>query len=398
MNPERQSGLSRRKVLLGGAATGAVVAASAIGVDRLGQADSPDAAIGSTTIGFYGQHQAGVTVEPQAHANLVAFNLKSDVQREGLTRLMRILSDDAARLMSGEPILADTEPELAAVPARLTVTFGFGPEFVKRAGVSAPWLTQLPPFKEIDKLEEEWTGGDLLIEIAADDPITVAHATRMLTKDARSFASVHWVQAGFRHSRGTYEPGATMRNLMGQLDGTVNPKPGTAEFDQAVWRSDGWITGGTTLVVRRIAMNLDTWDELDRPGREMAVGRYLESGAPLTGTKEFDPADFDAVGPDGLKVIPEFSHMRRAHVADPNQQIFRRGFNYDQDPEPGQASNSGLIFLAYQADIERQYLPIQRSLAELDLMNQWTTPIGSAVFAIPPGCEPGGFIGETLLG
>ncbi|MEV0131080.1 hypothetical protein AB0H83_21775 [Dactylosporangium sp. NPDC050688] len=26
------------------------------------------------------------------------------------------------------------------------------------------------------------------------------------------------------------------------------------------------------------------------------------------------------------------------------------------------------------------------------------TPIGSAVFAIPPGCEPGGWVGRTLLG
>jgi dye decolorizing peroxidase len=31
------------------------------------------------------------------------------------------------------------------------------------------------------------------------------------------------------------------------------------------------------------------------------------------------------------------------------------------------------------------------------LLNQWTTPIGSAVFAIPPGCQEGGYIGDTLL-
>lgn len=43
-------------------------------------------------------------------------------------------------------------------------------------------------------------------------------------------------------------------------------------------------------------------------------------------------------------------------------------------------------------------MPVQRTLAELDLLNQWTTPIGSAVFALPPGAEPGGWVGETLLG
>jgi dye decolorizing peroxidase len=41
---------------------------------------------------------------------------------------------------------------------------------------------------------------------------------------------------------------------------------------------------------------------------------------------------------------------------------------------------------------------MQRRLAAGDLLNQWITPIGSAVFAIPPGREPGGYIGEGLLG
>jgi dye decolorizing peroxidase len=58
----------------------------------------------------------------------------------------------------------------------------------------------------------------------------------------------------------------------------------------------------------------------------------------------------------------------------------------------------GLIFAAYQRDIADQFRPIQRDLAEADLMNDWITPIGSAVFAIPPGCQDGGWIGETLLG
>ncbi len=61
-------------------------------------------------------------------------------------------------------------------------------------------------------------------------------------------------------------------------------------------------------------------------------------------------------------------------------------------------SESGLIFVSFQADIDRQFTPMQQRLADLDLLNEWTTPIGSAVFAIPPGCREGGFIGETLLG
>ena len=110
------------------------------------------------------------------------------------------------------------------MPARLTVTFGFGPGFVSRAGASdaAPdWLGPLPAFT-IDRLEPAWNDGDLLLQIAADDAFTVAHAARMLLKDSRSFATVRWTQTGFRRAHGSEKPGTTMRNLFGQVDGTVN--------------------------------------------------------------------------------------------------------------------------------------------------------------------------------
>ena len=48
--------------------------------------------------------------------------------------LLRLLTDDAARLTQGEPALADTDPELAQQPSRLTVTLGFGPRVIDRFG------------------------------------------------------------------------------------------------------------------------------------------------------------------------------------------------------------------------------------------------------------------------
>ena len=53
--------------------------------------------------------------------------------------------------------------------------------------------------------------------------------------------------------------------------------------------------------------------------------------------------------------------------------------------------------LSYQQSVAKQFVPLQQRLAELDALNQWTTPIGSAVFLIPPGCAEGGFVGETLF-
>ena len=187
-----------------------------------------------------------------------------------------------------------------------------------------------------------------------------------------------------------------MRNLFGQVDGTTNPQPGTDDFGQVVWSDDGWLAGGTGMVVRRISMDLDKWDRLDRSGRDASVGRTLANGAPLTGTEEFDEPDFDATTAIGFPVIPQFAHIRRAR-GDGSEQIFRRAYNYDERPSGTEVSESGLIFVSFQADIDRQFTPMQRRLDELDLLGEWTTPIGSAVFAMPPGCIEGGFIGDTLL-
>lgn len=394
---------SRRQFLIGGTVA-AVGAAGAIGIDQAlaGAADSaspatPQSRNGDRVVAFHGDHQAGIATDAQAHASFIALDLRPEVDRAGLRRLMRILSDDAARLTQGAPALADSEPELAIAPAGLTVTFGFGPGFVARAEATGPgWLAPLPTFS-IDRLQPQWTGGDLLLQVAADDPITVAHAVRMLLKDARSFAVVRWTQQGFRNTHGSVAPGTTMRNLFGQVDGTSNPAPGTEIFDRVVWATDGWLAGGTGIVIRRTAMDLDTWDRLDRGGREQSVGRRLDTGAPLTGVGEHDEPDFEATNAIGFPVIPEFCHMRRARSDNPHEKIFRRAYNYDLPPTGDQVSDSGLIFVSYQADVARQFVPIQRRLDELDLLNEWTTPIGSAVFAMPPGCAADGYIGETLL-
>lgn len=403
-----EPGATRRQLLLGGAVAG-WGAAIALGADALTRPSSPaqvSAAPGEDLTGvrggvvvpFFGEHQAGVAIVPQARSTYLALDLKDDVDAAALGRLMRLLSSDAERLTSGEGALADMEPELALTPSRLTITFGFGPGFVARTSRPAPtWLAPLPAFS-IDQLQPEWSDGDLLIEVAADNPLTVAHATRVVLKTARSFATLRWQQHGFRHAYGAQPDGSTMRNLFGQVDGTVNPERGTIDFDDLVWIRDGWLAGGTSLVVRRIAMNLETWDELSRDGREQAVGRRLDTGAPLTGELEHDEPDFAATDAIGFPVIAAEAHMRRARSADTAERFYRRGYNYDETPAPGETSRSGLIFTTYQADPLTQYVPVQQRLAALDLMNQWTVPIGSAVFAIPPGCADGGFVGETLLG
>jgi len=358
--------------------------------------------VGEETIPFHGRHQAGIATPAPAHAVFLGLDLRPETDRDAVLRMLRVLTDDAARLTAGTAPLADTEPELAAAPARLTVTVGFGPGLLQRAAREAPaWLAPLPAF-EIDALRPELGDGDLMLQVGAEDPLALAHAVRMLLKGLRGAATLRWRQQGFRRAHGAVRPGTTMRNLFGQVDGTANPQPGTPAFDRAVWIPEGPFAGGTSLVLRRIRMDVDTWDELDRTGREEAMGRRLADGAPLTGGGEHDAPDFAARSENGFPVIAEFSHVRRARgvdAADGGQVIFRRAYNYDVAPDPGGAeiSESGLLFASYQADPRAQFVPIQERLAELDLLNRWTTPIGSAVFAIPPGAAEGEMLGQSVL-
>lgn len=390
-----------RRALLGaafagtaGAAAGGFAAGSLLGA-QAGAESSGEVDYGADVIDFYGVHQAGVTAPHQAHETLLAFDLKSGSDRDALRRMMRLATDDAARLTAGRAPLADLEAELAVTPARLTITFGFGPGFVAAAGGTAPsWLQPLPAFG-VDRLDPVLSGGDLFVSIASDAPLTVAHAERMMHREIREFADLRWTQRGFRTARGTEPDGQTMRNLFGQVDGTAGPNPGDDDFDETVWVSDGWMAGGTSLVLRRIAMDLDGWDEIGRADRETSIGRRLSDGAPITGGVESDPVDLEAVDELGLEVVPAWAHVRRARSA--GTRIYRRGANYAELPQAPDDTGVGLLFMAFQADPVAQFVPMQHALDELDLLNTWTTPVGSAVFAIPPGCEPGGYIGETLL-
>ncbi|MFC7733186.1 Dyp-type peroxidase [Actinomadura keratinilytica] len=379
-----------RRALFVGGAVAAVAATAACRADRPAAAPTP--ATTPAAEPFHGPHQAGIATHPQIHAVFVAFDLRPGTDRAALGRLMRLLTDDARRLTAGRAGLADAQPELADLPARLTVTFGFGPGLFARAGLRdrQPRL-DLPRFAT-DRLQDRWSGGDLLVQLCADDAVTVAHALRLIVKDARDFATVRWTQRGFRRNQ---PAGQTQRNLMGQLDGTVQP----TDLDRAVWIGDGpdWLRGGTVMVLRRISMDLEKWDAADEAAKAFAVGRDIKTGAPLTGKAEHDEPDFTAKDEHGFPVISDNAHIRLARVGDPALRMLRRSYNYDEGISSDGVGDSGLLFVSYQADLDRQFVPVQRRLADSDLLNLWITPVGSAVFAVPPGCGPGGWIGETLL-
>lgn len=392
MEPQRKR-LNRRG-LLGAAGGVAALGAAGAGAAALARSDGTEpAAAPATTVDFHGPHQAGITTAAPSRTVLMALDVHEDVDADRLAAVMRLLSDDAARLTQGEAALADADPELAAEPALLTVTFGFGIDLLARLGLPVPAGAGPLPAFSVDRLEDSWSGGDLLIQVCGDGELALSHAVRMLVKDSRSFAGVRWIQRGFRQ---VPADDGTPRNVLGQVDGTGNPDPGSPDGGEAIWFGEdaGALAGGTVMVVRRMRTDLDRWDRLDTVGKDRVIGRRIADGAPLTGEHERDAVDLEAREDSGLLVIPTSAHVRRAIEA--GETILRRSYNYDDGPGPAGESDTGLVFIAYQADVG-QFVAIQEHLAEADLLNDYAVPIGSAVFVLPPGCDEDGWVGQGLF-
>lgn len=296
-------------------------------------------------------------------------------------------------------ILGVTAVVSATPNSDLTVTAGWGPGVFALPGLASArpaGLHEIPPMRH-DRLEERWSAGDLLLVVGAHDGTSVAHAVRRMAADAAPFARMRWRQSGFWNGFGQDGSPATGRNLFGQVDGSANPVPGTDLFDETVWAAEPeWFAGGSTLVVRRIRMDLDLWDTATRAEQEASIGRRLSDGAPLTGGSEKDDLDLTA-SVAGRPAVGLRAHARLAHPQMNNGfRIFRKGVNYIRDDGSG-GTEHGLLFLSYQADIAQQFIPMQQRLDQADLLNEWTTATGSAVFAVLPGFVEGGWLGDTLL-
>jgi deferrochelatase/peroxidase EfeB len=191
---------------------------------------------------------------------------------------------------------------------------------------------------------------------------------------------------------------------MGFKDGTNNIK--SEDSDQMrrfVWLGSGdqpaWMRNGTFMVTRRIRMLLEVWDRSTLRDQQQTIGRRKCSGAPLTGQNEFDHVDLGAAH-GAQPAIPVDAHIRlAAPSSNSGERMLRRGYSFtDGVVEESGELEAGLFFICFQRNPERQFVAVQRRLGTSDALNEYIQHTGSAVFAIPPGARPGGYVGETLLG
>ncbi|MER5883816.1 iron uptake transporter deferrochelatase/peroxidase subunit [Streptomyces sp. NPDC001941] len=411
--------ISRRRMLgtvgAAGAAGLALGAAGGAGV-YAAAADSPSSgagspsSLGSTGEPFFAKHQAGITTPLQAKGHLVAFDLAPGAGRKEAAALMRRWSALAERLMAGEPTDGsagrDTGVALDAGPSSLTLTFGFGAGFFDRTGLVGnrpPQLEPLPNFSA-DALDPKRSGGDLWVQIGANDGLVAFHALRAVQKEAGSAARVRWQMNGFNRTPGATSEPRTARNLMGQLDGTGNPKPSEADFDRRVFVPAGgpaalsWMANGSYVVMRRIRMLLDDWEKLALDKQEKVIGRRKSDGAPLTGGTETTELALDKTGPDGKFVIPDNAHAR---ISAPEQNggaaMLRRPFSYHDGIGQDGVPDAGLLFLCWQADPMRGFVPVQRKLDRGDALSPFLRHEASGLFAVPGGPSKGEYVGQRLL-
>jgi deferrochelatase/peroxidase EfeB len=406
-----QAGLSRRHFLggaLGAAGVAAVAGTAGFGVARLSEPASP-ATLSGARVPFYGPHQAGIATPAQDRLVFAAFDVTS-TDPDDVATMLGSWAAAGALMTEGEPIGAvDISPQAPPVdtgeamdlPAsQLTITVGFGPSFFDhRFGLRAKKpaaLAELPALPG-DDLDTNRSGGDLCVQACANDPQVAFHAIRNFARLARGTAVMRWSQLGFGRTSATSTSQATPRNLMGFKDGTRNIKlEDSHDLNDFVWvghESDqAWMQGGSYVVTRRIRMLIESWDTDYLADQENVFGRFKTSGAPLTGTNEFDTPELDARAHDGSYVIPLNAHIRLAAPAsNDGQKILRRGYSYTDgnDPTTG-LLDSGLFFIAFQKNAHKQFVPIQAALGQHDNLNEYIRHTSSALFAIPPGLTAAG--------
>ncbi|MFT4151602.1 MAG: iron uptake transporter deferrochelatase/peroxidase subunit [Paracoccaceae bacterium] len=411
---------TRRGLLTGAAALAAAapVLARAEAPQNVATAPVAGAAGGADFVSPYGRHQAGIVTPRPANGMVASFHVLADTPAE-LERLFRRLTDRIVFLTHGGAVpqvdarLPPTDSGIlgpVVQPQATTITVSLGNSLFE----DRPWLQALKPrvlqrmvkFRN-DALIADLCHGDLAIQVCAHTQDTVIHALRDIIKTIPDQLVLKWAQAGgvpVIQSKPSGEV-ESARNLLGFRDGSANPDSGDgAVMDRVVWVGpDGgepdWASGGSYQAIRIIRNLVERWDRTPLAEQERIFGRVKVNGAPLDrpqGT-EADVPDF-AADPEGQAVSMQ-SHIRLANPRTPDSAaslMLRRPFNYVNGVLKNGQLDQGLLFIAWQSDLERSFIAVQHRL-DGEPLEEYIKPVGGGYFFALPGFGEGDWLGRPLI-
>ena len=403
--------LGRRDLLIGMAAAGGVAALTTLGYRTLLLTTLDPS---EEVVPFFGLHQAGILTPTPAAGLMVAFDT-SAANKADLVRLFKTLTERIQFLMAGgtpksrDPKFPPNDSGIlgpVVVPNNLTITLAVGDSlFDNRFGLGnlkPKRLDTMPNFFN-DQLDPDLCHGDILLQFCANTEESNLHALRDIIKNLPDLITLRWQITGFLPPNTHKKQGkSTVRNLLGFKDGTANLNASDDKLmNRIVWvqpnsGEPAWTVGGSYQVVRVIRNLVERWDRTPLQEQETIIGRNKEIGAPLGMKYEKDIPNYDQ-DPKGQQ-IPLNAHIRLANPRKSESSlILRRGFNYSRGFDKSGQLDMGLLFVCFQADLEKGFVTVQNRLKG-EPLEEYIRPIGGGYFFALPGVKAeGGYLGQSLL-
>ena len=408
---------NRRQLLLGLGAAGMVVSRAKAEERQVTEAPAGHSSDAKQRVPFYGVHQAGIVTPRPANGMIVSCDLIAQTPKE-FEQFLRQLTERIVFLTSGGsfPQVDDKLPPADSgilgpdiLPDNLTITVAFGASLFS----NRPWLEPFKP-KHLqrmtsfanDALDSQLCHGDLSIQFSSNTADTNIHALRDLLKNLTDYLVLRWKQEGSVPMILPRPDGKTesARNFLGFRDGSANPASSDKELMQrVVWVSKDsgepeWAESGTYQAVRIIRNFVERWDRTPLGEQERIMGRKKMSGAPFNGREEHDEPDYSN-DPDGA-VTRLDSHIRLANPRDAiakEHLILRRPFNYSNGVTKSGHLDQGLLFIAYQSNLEKGFIAVQNRLKG-EPLEEYIKPVGGGYFYVLPGVQnPGDYLGRKLV-
>ncbi|QKZ05581.1 iron uptake transporter deferrochelatase/peroxidase subunit [Pseudomonas eucalypticola] len=413
----------RRRVLMGMGAAGVALAGGALSCPAMAAAEAqvaeaPKSDKTQDRHDYHGVHQSGIVTPRPAAGMMVAFDVLA-ADRKDLERLFKLLDQRIKFLMTGGEV-QEIDPKLPPVdsgilgpvvtPDNLTITVSVGASlFDERFGLEhakPKHLIQMVGFPN-DALEPALCHGDLTLQFCSNTPDTNIHALRDIVKNMPDLLLVRWKQEGTVPAQAPKKPSEaaeSARNFLGFRDGSANPDSNDNKaMDAIVWVQPGseepaWAANGSYQAVRLIRNFVERWDRTPLQEQESIFGRKKITGAPFDGATEHDVPDYHK-DPEG-KLTRLDSHIRLANPRTPESQanlILRRPFNYSNGVNKNGQLDMGLLFICYQANLEKGFITVQTRLNG-EPLEEYLKPMGGGYFFTLPGVKNDqDFIGRSLL-